>query len=82
MSRSWLQVRREAGEAYSFVACLSHVTIDHASLSRQSTVPTPNRDTSRIRACITFFYITFKTFCLPYALTILSFVATIYLIGQ
>ena len=31
--------------AYSFVACLSHLTIDHASLSRRSTVPTPNRDT-------------------------------------
>ena len=28
--------------AYSFVACLSHLTIDDASLSRRSTVPTPN----------------------------------------
>ena len=34
------------GGAYSFVACLSHLTIDPASLSRPSTVPTPNRDTS------------------------------------
>ena len=25
------------------VACLSHLTIDHASLSRRSTVPTPNK---------------------------------------
>ena len=41
------------GAAYSFVACLSHLTIDHASLSRRSTVPTPNRDTSNIWALIT-----------------------------
>ena len=27
----------EVGGAYSFVACLSHLTIDHASLSRRST---------------------------------------------
>ena len=27
--------------AYSFAACLKDLTIDHASLSRQSTVPTP-----------------------------------------
>ena len=26
------------GRTYSFVACLSHLTIDHASLSRRSTV--------------------------------------------
>ena len=31
---------------YSFVACLSHFAIDHASLSRRSIVPTPNGDTS------------------------------------
>ena len=41
------------GGAYSFVACLSHLTIDHASLSRRSTVPTPNRDTSNIWALMT-----------------------------
>ena len=34
--------RGEGGAAYSFVACLSPLTIDHA---RQSAVPTPNRDT-------------------------------------
>ena len=28
---------REEGGAYSFVACLSRLTIDHASLSRRST---------------------------------------------
>ena len=42
-----------AGGGYSFVACLGHLTIDHASLSRGSTVPTPNRDTSNIWALIT-----------------------------
>ena len=45
----YVQVRPESyvatgrgGGAYSFAACLSHLTIDHASLSRRSTVPTPN----------------------------------------
>ena len=32
--------------AYSFIGCVSHLTIDHASLSRRSTVPTPFRGTS------------------------------------
>ena len=32
--------------AYSFVACLSHLTIDHEPRSRWSTVPTRDRDTS------------------------------------
>ena len=37
----------------------SHSIIDHASLPRRSTVPTPDRDTSNIWAPITFFpYIT------------------------
>ena len=37
------------GGGYSFAdACLSHLTVDHASLSRRSTVPTPNKDTSNI----------------------------------
>ena len=35
----------------------SHLTIVHASLSRRSTVPTSNRDTSNIWALITFFSI-------------------------
>ena len=51
------------GGAYPFVACLSHMTIDHASLLRRSTVPTPNRDTSNFWALITLFlYITSKLF--------------------
>ena len=56
------------GAAYSFVACLSHLTIDHASLSRRSTVPTPtpNRDTSNIWALITLLpCITYKLCAYP-----------------
>ena len=40
--------------AYSLVAYLSQSTIDHASLSRRSTVLTPTRDTSNIGALITY----------------------------
>ena len=44
------------GQAYSIgVAFRSHLTIDHASLSRRTTVPVPDRDTSNIWAFITFF---------------------------
>ena len=55
--RRW---REGGGEgAYSFVACLRHLTIDRASLSRRSTVPTPIRDTSNIWAPMTLLpYIT------------------------
>ena len=35
---------------YSLVACLSHLTIDHASLSIPSTVPTPNRHLQHLGA--------------------------------
>ena len=38
-----------------FVACVSHLTVDHATLSRRSTVPAPNRDTSNIGVLGTFF---------------------------
>ena len=44
---------REQG--YSLVAWLSHLTIDHAPLSRRGTTPTPNRDTSNIWALIALF---------------------------
>ena len=49
----WRVWRR--GGAYSFVACVGHLTISHASLSRRSTVPTPNRDTSNVWALISLF---------------------------
>ena len=48
------------GGVYSFVACLSHLTIDHASVSRWCTVPAPDRDTSNIWALITLFSIYYK----------------------
>ena len=61
--------RWAGGGAYSFVACLvSHLTIDHASLSRRSTVPTPNRDTSNVWALSTFIpYVPLLCFCLPFS---------------
>ena len=46
----------------SFVACLNHLTIDHASLSRRSTVLTPDGDTSSIWAFDTFFFFPFTTY--------------------
>ena len=53
------------GGAYSFVE-LSRLTIDHASLSRRSTVSTPNGDISNIWALITLVpYITRKLFAYP-----------------
>ena len=52
------------GGAYSFVACLSHLIIYHASLSRRSTVPTPNRDTPNVWALITLFPYTVHQNCL------------------
>ena len=51
---SGLQQRRGGVLRYC-VLYYSHLAIDHASLSRGSTVPTPNRDTSNIWALITFF---------------------------
>ena len=55
------------GGAYPFVACLSHLTIDHASLSRRDTVPTPNRDTSNIWALISFFRCYLESFLLIFS---------------
>ena len=49
------QVAKDGGGGYSLVACLSQLTIDHSSLSRRSTVPSPNRDTSNVRALLTLF---------------------------
>ena len=43
---------------------VSRLTIDHASLSRRSTVPTPNRDTSNIWALITLLPYTQHRNCL------------------
>ena len=52
------------GAACSFTACLSYLSIDNASLSRRSTVPTPNRYTSSSWALIALFsYIKSFLFC-------------------
>ena len=45
------------GGAYSFVACRSQLTIDHAALSRRNTVPTPYGDTSNVGRSLRFFLI-------------------------
>ena len=47
--------------------CLGHLTVDHASLSRWSTVPTPNRDTSNIWALLLFSIYSIKISCLSYS---------------
>ena len=48
------QREAQGGGGYSFVACLSYLTIYHAPLSKRSTVPTPKRHTSNVWAHITF----------------------------
>ena len=52
------------GGRYLFVACLRHLTNDHASFSRRSTIPTPTRDTSYIRRSLLFFHILHRKFLL------------------
>ena len=42
------------GRWYCFVAFLSHLAIDYATVSSRSAVPTPRRDTTSIPALITF----------------------------
>ena len=57
LGRDGMAVRGEGG-ASSFAACLRPVTLDHASLSRRSTVPIPNRDdTSNLRPSLRSFHI-------------------------
>ena len=64
------------------MAWLCHLTIDHASLSTRSTVPTPNRDTCNILRAHHDFYIYYiETVCLSYLIPVSLFVATIYLLG-
>ena len=54
------------------------VTVDHASLSRRNTAPTPNGDTSNIWALITFFSIYYTFRYLVHFLPVSSFAGTIY----
>ena len=51
-ANSWYHsARNEGGGEYWFVACLSHLTLDHASLSRRSTVPTPGGAEQALFTC-------------------------------
>ena len=69
------------GEGTHFVACLSRLTVDHASLSRRGTVPTPTRDLQYLGADYVFFINYIETFCLFYPLPVSPSSATIYLLG-
>ena len=44
--KGWVGGYGRGGGGVLIIGWLSHLTIDYASLSRRSTVPTPNRDTS------------------------------------
>ena len=72
---------RTHGGGLNFISCFSHLTIDHASRSKRSTVPTPNRDTSNIGALNTFFPCYIETVCLSYPLPVSPSVVTICLLG-
>ena len=77
-----LRSREGGGGAFSFVACLSHVTIDHASLSRRSTaVPKTPLTLAAPDAFFPFSIYVRKTFRLPCSPPMLPSVA-IYLPGQ
>ena len=65
------------GGRINLLRVLSHLTIDHASLSRRNTVPILNRNPSN--TLLSTYYV--KTFCLSYPLPVSTFVATIYLLG-
>lgn len=52
---------REGGRAFLFVACLSNLSANHASLSWESIVPTPDQDIFDIRVVTTFIPHTMKT---------------------
>ena len=75
---------RGRGRGGVLVCCLPQVVliVDLASLSRRSTFPTPNRDTSNVWALITLLSIYhIKAVCLSYPRPFSPTVATIYLLG-
>ena len=76
-------MRTRGGEGYSFVAYLDHSAINHAFLSRRSTVPTPSRHFSDIyfggHYASSIYYI--ETVCLSYPRPVSPSAATIYLLG-
>ena len=47
---------RRGGGGYSFFACLGGLTMDQVTLSRRSTTPTPNGDSSKIWGSLCFFH--------------------------
>ena len=61
LCRSLLPRQRDCGErgggVLSCAAALSHFTIDHASLARRSTVPTPSKDTPNIWTRLLFVHV-------------------------
>ena len=58
-----LKIEGGGGAGYSSVACLSHMTIAHASLSKRGTVPTLDRDTSNVWALLPSAYGTPPKLC-------------------
>ena len=55
-----LKSKLSGGGVLFFVGCLSHLTIDHASLSRRSTVPTPSR---HFGCSLRFFHVLHRNIC-------------------
>ena len=76
------QDKRRRGGGYSCVACLSHLTIDHAFLRDRAPflffIETPPTFGRSFRC----FHVLHKMVCLSYPLTVLPSVATIYLLGR
>ena len=69
--------------AYLLVACLSHSTIDHASLSRRSIVPTLDEDPFKLSgAHYVFFHVLHRKCLLTLSPPVSLSVATIYLLVQ
>ena len=71
------------GRACSIVACLSHLTIDHAYFSRRSTFPTLVGTPPTLRRCAQYVYSMcyIMTFCLSFLLPGCPSAAIIYLLG-
>ena len=66
----------------TFVACLSNMTTDHASFSRRSSVPTPNRHLQHLGAhdASSIYYT--GSVSLSYPCPVSPSAATIYLLGK
>ena len=73
--------RTQGGGRTHLLLALSHLTIDHACLSRRSTVPTPNRHTSNLGAHDIFPICYIETFFLILSHAVLPSVATVYILS-